>query len=274
MILTCPQCSIRYLLPAQTLAPEGRRVKCTGCGNIWFQLPDPDELGGAERDRHSPLDDIPESVKPIPDEIPLRRQDEDDDAPAHPGGKRVKGYAAAAVLLAVILGGFFAAHKSVIEVWPASAGFFSQMGYDTPVPGEGLVFDSLAAEAQPLDGAEAIVLSGQVINLTDGAQAVPLIEASLRDESGAVLEQWYIRTPETRIAAEGILPFSTQYTPAHKSYDVNLRFVLKKDKNIKTAAEAGDNTQAPPADAQAHPHGGAESEESPAPSSARSHPEP
>lgn len=37
MIITCEKCSTSYRLTPQQLKPFGKRVKCTNCGNIWFQ---------------------------------------------------------------------------------------------------------------------------------------------------------------------------------------------------------------------------------------------
>lgn len=46
MILKCPNCSSKFELPAAQLAPEGKKVKCSKCAEVWFQMPDPDELDG------------------------------------------------------------------------------------------------------------------------------------------------------------------------------------------------------------------------------------
>ena len=39
MIITCPQCATRYETADDAVTGEGRKVKCTGCGNIWLQRP-------------------------------------------------------------------------------------------------------------------------------------------------------------------------------------------------------------------------------------------
>ena len=44
MILTCPNCSTKYQFPGDDIPPEGQKVKCTKCGEVWEEFPDPDEL--------------------------------------------------------------------------------------------------------------------------------------------------------------------------------------------------------------------------------------
>ena len=63
MILTCPKCETRFALPAQALAPAGKNVKCSNCGNTWFQEPDTDEL--IEDLENVPSEDLEEVFEDI-----------------------------------------------------------------------------------------------------------------------------------------------------------------------------------------------------------------
>ncbi|MEM7779279.1 MAG: MJ0042-type zinc finger domain-containing protein [Pseudomonadota bacterium] len=56
MIISCPACSTRYVVPESAIGAEGRTVRCAKCKHSWFQEP-------------KPLD-LTESVEPAPAPAP------------------------------------------------------------------------------------------------------------------------------------------------------------------------------------------------------------
>lgn len=286
MILTCPQCTTRYLLQANVLAPEGRNVKCSSCGEVWFQLPDPDELaelsGPAEDEAESSnddesgsdFDDIPEGVKP---EIEVDLVDsgggrttaaEDEERERLPFKALAGGYAAAACVFFVILGGLIMAKGSMLSTWPASAALYQALGMSVALPGEGLVFDQLAAQSKQ----GQVTIEGQIINLTGHKQIIPAIEASLRTQDGVVLETWVLRGDGEEISANADIPLEETYQSGHKdAHEVFLRFVLNENAVSKTASADDGNSPVPHQDDHAHRNAHEESAKSPAPASSHSH---
>ena len=43
MILTCPRCAARYVVGEDQVGLQGRKVKCTACGEIWRAKPESPE---------------------------------------------------------------------------------------------------------------------------------------------------------------------------------------------------------------------------------------
>ncbi|HBR68388.1 MAG TPA: hypothetical protein DEA55_03325 [Rhodospirillaceae bacterium] len=264
MILTCPNCTTRYLLPARALAPDGRNVKCSGCSEIWFELPDREEIE-AER---QPVD-IPEAVKPIREgsSVPALA-DEAEEKPS----KALASYGLAASIFVLAFGLLFAFHKPVVQAWPPSQFLFGLFGIEPALASEGLVFDKIAAAS---DG-KAVTIEGNILNLTSEERPIPTMKASLRKGEEEVVDHWLIEPPQKTLAPGESVSFNASYESAAAGQDgateVNVKFVLG-GANSKTAAAGGGSSQAPDPGGQAHPNGGEEAEESVQHSSAAPHQE-
>lgn len=279
MILTCPKCASRFLISAQALAPEGRKVKCSACSEMWFQLPDPDELIKDIEDIESgnmPVEDIPDAVKPIPEGSAVPALSEEDEGSKPKSGKITVAICAALFLL--LIAPIFMLKGSIMSAWPESLVFYKAIGIAGSMPGEGLVFDQLRAETQD----KTVIITGQIINLTSKDKTLPIAEVVLGGMDGKIAAQWYIAPPQKILKAEAVIPFTAKHElPENIAVkDIRVRFVLKakggKIKNkpdAKTASKDGGNTQSPHAGDSAAPHGGATSAKSPAHGGAPPHQE-
>ena len=65
MILTCPNCQTRFLVPDQAIGTDGRRVRCGNCQHMWFA--EPDQAGGDVPDEapDQPVDDTAPAAEDI-----------------------------------------------------------------------------------------------------------------------------------------------------------------------------------------------------------------
>lgn len=284
MILTCPQCNARYLLPAQTLAPEGRRVKCSSCGEIWRETPDSAEIGASAAQSPevldhaavpadsapAPVEDIPEGVKPMPESPPPRENRfGKSQKPPPPKPNSFGGYAAAACLFIVCSIALTGMRDMIGAKWPPSVAVFEMMGLEVRLPVQDISFDSVRTQARPARGGEVVSISGKIINRSRQPVTPPLIEASAPADSPVA--RWNIAMPERPIAPGESAEFSSEYLgPATDAKDVRLRFALEAP---KTDEEDDENTQVPDEGDPAHPNASEEDEESPEPSSSASHPE-
>lgn len=277
MILTCPACTMRYLVAEGAVGPEGRRVRCAHCGHQWFQepetgldealfghenAPDLDKLFGEDDDQpfyetpareeaetasdfHSilqkELEDspIPEGVKPIHvhEDITLP-----DPSKKRAGKKtppeKLGGYATAAIIWAVVFGTLLVLHPQISRAWPASNLLYSMVGLKPVPPGEGLSLDGLRAEM-----AEGkIRLLGDIINLKEGEVKVPAVMASIVDVDGKEIDRILIAPPVARLKPEGRVSFNAYYPKIPDgAANVNYAFSL-----VKVKADKEELIEAPP----------------------------
>ncbi len=71
MIISCPACGTRYVVPDTAIGGDGRTVRCAKCKHSWFQEPEPLDL--TERAQSAPLTKTkapPAPPPPAPDPTP------------------------------------------------------------------------------------------------------------------------------------------------------------------------------------------------------------
>lgn len=195
MILTCPNCSTRYLLNSSLLGAEGRNVRCANCAHVWFQ----------DSDDYIPDEDAPEvtqppeqdDYEPIPraSNLPARGDENFEEV------EDSRRYAAVvfAVLLLAGLAALFAGREAIVKAYPDTMRLFAMAGMEPAAPGEGLAFENIRAfESTGEDGKISIRVSGEIANLTDDAITLPPIEARLKGAL-SVIRTWPVDSPVEEI---------------------------------------------------------------------------
>ncbi len=286
MILTCPQCGTRFLLPAARLAPEGSKVRCSNCQEIWFQEPDENELAEfgkeeGESNQETVQDEIVDVSREeeitIPDSVRPSFEQEEQAEQKIKSKKAWKfhpvllGYGAGAVVFVLIFLMLIALRSPITQTVPAAQGFYNIFGMDVPVSGKTLVFDRIKAEVIEDDQQEQkVVVEGHIINLSAKETTVPMIEATLKDAQGDAVKTWLIEPPVASLKGYAQSAFHVEYPGHPLATDLHVRFVLGARK-AKTVSEGGDNIHAhKPAD-DTHPSDGATHQEEHAPAPADHH---
>lgn len=213
MILACPSCHTRYVVPDTAIGPTGRTVRCASCRHSWFQEPakiDPAISAVAvEPVAVPPAEPAPsyvESAAPAAEPAPPPPQAFAADPAPRPAPaateaplpfRRPRRNPAKRWTL-------IAASAAVLMV-AATAGLTY---FGLPSWAQGLGLPGMAAEPDLVielppnqdhrelaDGTIYFAASGVIINPTDREQRVPPILAELRDAQGTIVYSWTIKPP-------------------------------------------------------------------------------
>lgn len=241
MILSCPACRTRYVVPDAAVGPSGRQVRCASCRHSWFQEPAPfDLVARAEAvEAPEPATDVTTAAPvvsvpappPPPPPAPIVETNEtvitsDFDAYAHepmfrPRRNPAKMWTAIAVAFALILtiGGGAAAWYGPARV--LSLFGFSNGEFDVPL----LIMPRTMEPSIKPNGTVLLPVSGRIVNPTDTAQPIPDILVEIRDQQGRVVYSWTIPRPAPTVVARGSVGFESATVNPPKN-GTKLRFVF------------------------------------------------
>ena len=238
MILQCPACATRYLVPDNAVGPEGRQVRCANCKHSWF-------AEGQDSPGHIDVVAPPKARPPEPEqpELPVQpredreervarpappiRADDDRDPFAHeppfkPRRNPARMWTAIAVAIFLVLG---SAIGALLYFGPDNVA--AQFGF-----GEADVNSSLdvqlvrSPERRILsNGHQLLSITGRIVNMTDEEQPIPPIHAELRNAQGTVVYDWTIPAPQRVLPPREMVEFnSAEVDIPRNAEELNLQF--------------------------------------------------
>ncbi len=207
MILECPDCHSRYLVPDRAIGANGRTVRCASCKHSWFQ--DGVAVAAAPEiaapDPSAAMPDVPPAIEPFP------RSDVERHDPVAPDPQvRTRRNPARRWTLAAVVAGLLMIVGVGIIVWSSAPGILQQIGLPIgPQESPLRLVDNPIERRDLTNGSELFAVSGKVLNPSGTRQRVPDIRADLRDASGRIVFSWTITPQQRTLGPKSAIDFNS-----------------------------------------------------------------
>lgn len=97
-----------------------------------------------------------------------------------------------------------------------------------PAPGEGLGLRDQSISQEEVDGLPVLVATGQIVNLSQIARPVPMLEASLVADGNRVINTWTFEVEGDELAPGASIPFTTRIeNPPPEAKGLLIEFVVR-----------------------------------------------
>jgi len=168
MIVGCPNCSARFVVKAQAIGEDGRKVKCARCKHTWFQKPDIEVLEAAKK---ANVTDVPEEMEPVPD---------GSNVPAI--AKEKAGWVLKVAAMVSFV--FFALTVSLVsanKILPNLSPYYELFGiYDTV----DITLYDIKVEKVTAGKYQDVLVSGKIVNDSDKQKKLPDLRMTILSDEG------------------------------------------------------------------------------------------
>ncbi|MGE0153412.1 MAG: DUF3426 domain-containing protein [Reyranellaceae bacterium] len=198
MIVTCPNCSARFMVDASALGPTGRQVRCGRCKEAWFQ-------GPAEPDALRLEETVPEFI--------IRPRTPGSNLPAlKPPPRRNLRSFGWVLLMLLLIGALAVAWYNRDTLAARVKGLDSLIDgiFGPGTLGTGAVLEIPPERIDFTREGTALVVKGIIVNASDTEREVPPLELILGAARGGTVGTHSFTAKSPRIAAKGTIEYETR----------------------------------------------------------------
>lgn len=226
MILTCPACNTRYVVPDSAVGDAGRQVRCASCKHSWFQEPpsvaDAEEADIAPVAR--PVEDAP-VIAPVPEVQEPGEAVIEEEPPYEPYFPEVAEPRRRRLGLWILLAALALIAAAAAAWYLGMLNFGGKSGHATAANSLQLEYTRTPERAVLESGNELLRVYGRVTNTSEVTLRVPQIRASLRDATGRVVHTFSISAPVAELRPKESATFDAAETNVPRSaQDLDLTF--------------------------------------------------
>ncbi len=183
MLISCPNCSSTFAVPAKALGENGKKVKCSKCGHMWHQNPPPAEK--------SSLDNLLNVNK-----------SEDKNLPVKTNKTNNLGYIAACLILV-----FICVILQFMAMPKLNENISQMLGLEDFTAIKMVNFTS---ESQINDNKWDIKISGVITNTSSREVKTPTLDVKILSKGGRVIAEDKIKIEKEKLEPYEIYNFSTE----------------------------------------------------------------
>ncbi|NQU71928.1 MAG: zinc-ribbon domain-containing protein [Rhodospirillales bacterium] len=240
MIISCPECTAKFLVDAAALGATGRMVRCGKCAHTWAETP-PETISenvGAPVDAEPARDSEQGPEENSESEPPFDEADDSDDSDFEPDsdpepdaesprGRRTGprtgvpalqqkptnivaqlSWGLLIVLVLGVSGGGVFFQNQVIETWPAAKRLYALIGLTQEPLGVGLNLVNVKF-SQLAENGGGLLVEGEVENTSDHVLDVPSLRATLFDKKKISVQHWPFEATLPRLLPGENVKFKT-----------------------------------------------------------------
>jgi predicted Zn finger-like uncharacterized protein len=229
MILTCPQCATGYFVEDGQIRPGGRTVRCAACGTRWTAHPQgpldlvrSDEEGALAKEPATSAEDATLAGEDLPRAF---RDKAEEDRRTRRALLTGVVWAAAAVVVALLIALGLIFRDGVVRAWPQTASLYAAIGL--PVNPTGLTIEDIHAEPSLEQGHATWVVSAVIRNVTDHDVTAPPLKITLLNGQGKVVVGQIATLDNARIPPGESRHFATSiFDPPFSAVTLGVDFAL------------------------------------------------